>query len=343
LTLSGVLFDNPVSRAMARRLEAEQNALLGTAQTKRIARSFNQTKNRRYREYRDEQYRDHLNALYEENGTPPPEVARMSDGWAIDTSRTFPHLDRLLSDVEEIIAERGGVDRGGGDRAFFQQLLDDDCVARYPSILDFATSNQVLKPVIDYLGFIPTLSGTLPLGARLNESDGRFVPDWDGQYRQSQLFHCDYHDSPMVYVIATLRDVTPENGPFCFLSDSVSAKAARALRYGEKGTPYRITDSEMYRVASKDDLHEFCQPAGAVLFVDNSRCFHYGSRNPQKPRYMMMYAYVSVCRTDFTDILRPESKARVSDKEARVKRSKYPTREGDSRLRKMILDREYLG
>jgi hypothetical protein len=41
----------------------------------------------------------------------------------------------------------------------------------------------------------------------------------------------------------------------------------------------------------------------------------------------MMFAYVSTIRTDFGDLV--------------VKNMRYPVRKEDSRLRRMILDREY--
>lgn len=64
-------------------------------------------------------------------------------------------------------------------------------------------------------------------------------------------------------------------------------------------------------------------PRGAVLFLDSSRCFHYGSRDCVIPRYQMMYAFVSPCRTDFSEMLMTP----------RV----YQTEPSDSRLRPTVL------
>ncbi len=308
----------------------------------RLAKSFNRLKNRRYYLHRKKLYETRLEDLFAENGSDSNSGLKIEDGWALDNSHTLPHLDQLIQDAQQIIAERGGVDRGGGERAFFQQILTDEHIRRFPSILNFATSNAVLRPVIDYLKFLPTLSVSNPVGVRLNESDQKFASRDKNGYSASQLFHCDYHDAPMVYVIVALRDITSESGPFSILPASVSQRARAALRYGRHGSPYRITDEKMYGVVDRSELFEFICQTGSVLFVDNSACFHYGSRDAAVPRYLMMYAYVSVCRTDFTDLLRKESPEPALDDRARTCRAKYPVRDGDSLLRRLVLDRETL-
>jgi len=334
--------DNAFTRWVASRLERGHNRLLGTNRTMALARRFNRAKNRACLDYRAAQMR-RLDALLQENGAPVTPRVELRDGFAIDTSHSLPHLDRMLADAQAVIAERGGAIRGGGARQHFQQILTDEYIARFPSILDFATSSDVLQSVVGYLGFLPALSAAKPLGIRLAESSQAFVPDWDGAYRESQLFHCDYHDRPMVYVIVCLRDVTPECGPFSFLSRSASDRAVRALGYHERGRPYRMTDEEVFRVVDKSELHEFCAPAGTVLFIDSSQCFHYGSRDCATPRYLMMYAYVSVARTDFTDLLRKESPHPLADPATRDRRMRYPVAPDAPLLRRLVLDREYTG
>jgi hypothetical protein len=66
-------------------------------------------------------------------------------------------------------------------------------------------------------------------------------------------------------------------------------------------------------------------PRGTVLFVDTSRCFHYGARDGEVPRFQIMYGLTSVCRADFSETYMP--------------RASYPVRPGDSRLRRLVLDR----
>src|SRR5262249_54276955 len=156
--------DNALSRKVAGALESDHNRLLGIGRTMRLAKSFNHLKNRRECRLRRQLYEGEIGGLPEENGPREHAAPKSTEGWARDSSGCFKHLDRLLADAQQIIEERGGVHRGGGERSFFQQILTDDHVARYSSILDFATSTDVVGPVIDYMKLIPILSVSKPLG-----------------------------------------------------------------------------------------------------------------------------------------------------------------------------------
>jgi hypothetical protein len=305
-----------------------------------VAHVFNRVKNYRCHRHRRVFYKHHLQDLFADNGPASRPALRISDGWVMDRTRSLPHLDRLLAESDQIIRERGGVARRTGERAFFQQIITDEHIARFPAVLDFATSTDVLQTVIAHMKLIPTLSVSRPLGVRLNESAQSYAGPSGGVWRESQLFHCDYHDAPMVYVIVALRDITVRQGPFCFLPASVSRRAYKALGYGDRGRSHRVSDEDMWAVANRDDLIEFVCPAGTVLFIDSSVCFHFGSRDALVPRHMMMYAYVSVCRGDFGDLLRKESPVPVADPATDTARMKYPVRPGDSRLRRLVLDRQ---
>ena len=80
----------------------------------------------------------------------------------------------------------------------------------------------------------------------------------------------------------------------------------------------------MYRVIDPKEAIVFAYPKGTVLFIDSSRCFHYGSRRSYKPRLQMMYAYTSACRCDFSQTF--------------MQPFPYSIKEKDSALRKMVLE-----
>ena len=291
----------------------------------RLAGVCNRIQNSKLDRWRRSLYQGQLDALLAENGAPAFPSVSMQDGFAIDTSLSLPHLDRVLEDSEKIIAERSGA-RFPGDsyRSYFQDVWRTEDLENYPSFLDFVTSSQLLRTVADYLKCIPLLSTTLPAGIRFVESNAAFDDQPDNP-KDSQLYHIDYYSLPNVYMILLLRDTMPEQGPFTFLPRSVSQKAAKELGYWSKRRGYRVSDREIYSAADRKEVIEFCYPRGTVLFMESTGCFHYGSRNAIKPRYQLMVAYNGACRTDFSETILPHKV--------------FPIRATDSRLRKMVLDK----
>jgi hypothetical protein len=316
-------------RPLAKRLHENHMARLGIANTMRLAHAYNRLKFRRQDNWRRRLYQTQLPALLKENGPATSPSLQIKDGWAIDTSRSLPHLDRVLEDSEKIIAERSGARRSaqGAYRSYFQDVWTPADLEAYPSFLDFATSSAVLQVVSNYLQSIPSLSTTLPSGIRFVESNAAF-DDQPDKPHDSQLYHIDYYSLPNVYVLVLLRDTTIENGPWTFLPRAASQKAAAALGYWSRRRGYRVSDEEVYSVADRREVIEFAYPRGTVLFIESSGCFHYGSRNSNPPRFQLMIGYSGVCRTDFSEAIMP----------AKV----YPLRDSDSRLRRMVLNKNML-
>jgi hypothetical protein len=297
---------------------------LGIANTQRLAYFYNRLRFGRQDHWRRALYRTQLSALLEENGSLTRPPIEMKDGWALDTSMSLPHLDRVLEDSDKIIAERRGqcLSSKGAYRSYFQDIWTPADLENYPSFLDFATSSDVLSVVSHYLRCIPVLSTTFPRGIRFVESNAAF----DGQPdkpKDSQLYHIDPYSLPNVYILVLLRDTTIENGPWTFLPRGVSQKASRALNYWSRQCSYRVSDEDIYSVVDRKEAIEFCYARGTVLFIESSGCFHYGSRNSIKPRFQLMLGYTGACRTDFSEVIMPHKV--------------YPVRDNDSRLRKMVL------
>jgi hypothetical protein len=321
---------NPLQPLIAQ-INGNDMQLLGIDNTMRLAKKFNRLRfGQHYRRRKEWYERDFEHLLAEHaNGTPPSSASKMEDGWLIDTSGSLPHLDELIEQAEAVIAQRGGQPPPPRVKPFIVSIVKQPDLEHHPTLLNFVLSPPVLKTVSDYLGFVPVLSTTMPPGVRLTESSSKFDPEDGGPYRESQLYHLDHHDLPLVYVIVLVRDVSEQSGPFTFLPASVSDRAARALNYRKRGAPYRITDEMMYSVIDKKEAITMTYPKGTVLFLDSSRCFHYGSRNCVVPRYQMMYAFVSPCRTDFSELL--------------MKGRHYASDASDSRLRQMVLTKTYRG
>ena len=317
-------------RPVAKRLHENHMARLGIANTMRLAYSYNRLKFGRQDNWRRALYRTQLRSLLEENGSLAGPLIAIKDGWALDTSMSLPHLDHVLEDSDKIIAERSGERRSskGAYRSYTQDICTPEDSERYPSFLDFATSSDVLSVVSHYLQSIPALSTTLPPGIRVMESNAAF-DDQPDKPHDSQLYHMDYYSLPLVYILVLLRDTTPKHGPWTFLPRGVSQKTRRALNYWSRQRGYRVSDEDIYSVVDRNEAIEFCYPRGTVLFIESSGCFHYGSRNSIKPRFQLMLGYTGAYRTDFSEVIMPQKV--------------YPVRDTDSRLRKMVLNKNMLG
>lgn len=316
-------------KPFAKKLHENHMQRLGIANTMRISGAYNRVTLRRFDQFRRAQYKGYFHDLLAENVAPITPLIELQDGFAIDTSMSLPYLDKLLEDSSQIIRERGGQRRSqiGAYRSYFQNMIEDGDVENYPSLLDFALSSDVIATVGNYLKCIPVMSSTLPVGIRFVESSAEYDDQPDTPH-DSQLYHMDYYSNPDVYMLVLLEDVTADKGPFCFLPQSASRKVAQKIGNWKRGTGYRFSDDEIYSVVDKNEMIEFAYPRGTVLFINTSACFHFGSRNCVKPRYQLMYGYTSACRSDLSELF--------------MKPLLYPVRDHDSRLRKMLLRKDFV-
>src|SRR5262245_32979330 len=88
-------------RPLARELHEGHMQRLGIAPTMRLAAMYNEAKFGRQDAWRRALYRTGLLDLLEENDPCARSPIELKDGWAIDTTGSLPHLDRVLRDSEE--------------------------------------------------------------------------------------------------------------------------------------------------------------------------------------------------------------------------------------------------
>lgn len=311
-------------RRLAERIDREEFAWLGIDNTRRISKTVNRIRHGADERRRRRLFDESFDRLLAELGPLDPQPGEMRDGYLLDTSRTLPHIERLTEAAEAVIAKRGDRPHRDRKKPFMADLRRDRDLVDHPAFLDFVLSPPVLKVAATYLRQCPVLSRTRPPGVRMVESSSKYDPEAGGPYRDSQLYHRDLHDSPLVYVIVLVRDVTERSGPFTFLPEAASNRVAEGTGYGRRGRPYRLTDEEVYEHASRHEAVSMDLPRGTVLFIDSSVCFHYGSRDCTVPRYQVMYAFTSPCRTDLSEYL--------------MKPKRYPLDHGDPTLRRLALD-----
>jgi hypothetical protein len=262
--------------------------------------------------------------LKQNGGAHSAPKIRMHDGWALDTSMQLPHLARLLEESGQVIREKGGREFHGQQYSFMRSLLFPEDLAKFPSYLDFITSSELLAVVMDYMGTIPRLSRTQPPGVRFMESNVALDEEVHLSPRASQLYHIDFYDTPQVYVLVALEDITAECGPWTFLPASVSDRITNEIGYRRVGYGYRVKDAAIRPLIREGEEISFTVPKGGVLFIDSSRCFHFGSRNSVKPRFMMMYGLQSPVRCDFAMTF--------------IGHQQFPSQAGASRLRRMVVE-----
>ncbi len=273
---------------------------VGIERLRGFAKSYNRWRYAGRERAHREAYEAGFERLLRENGPLeawPPRI-ELKDGWARDDSHSLPHLDRVLEQAGEIIRERGGRKHSSAQQPFLRGLLFPGDLVTYPAILDFVLSSELLAIASRHLGTVPVLSKTYPPGVRFMESNAALDPGTGGPFRESQLYHLDLHDTPLVYVLVLAEDVTEECGPWTFLPASASARAKAAMGYQKPGVEYRVTDEQMYAAVDPAEAISFTGRKGSVLFIDSSACFHYGSRHAMRPRFQLMYALTTPCRCD---------------------------------------------
>jgi len=289
-------------RFIANLFQRNDMGLLGIERSGHVCRAYSRRLHGETVRRRQEAAAQHLELIAAEvDGHQVPEF---QDGWVLDTSRSLPHLDEVISDMEEVIAERGLTEVPTHGKPFLRDIHPPDVLERYPSLLDFVSSPPVVAAVARYAGWVVPLSGSLPPpGVRLMESTTKFDPTPNGPFRSSQLWHRDYHSTPTIYVAVAVRDIGPDDGPLHFIGAEASQRVSAALRERPGRPPYRVPDAVVEELVGPDEIHRFSAPAGTVLFIDSSACFHYGSRKPANPRYQLQYSFINPIRNDLADIV----------------------------------------
>ncbi len=133
----------------------------------------------------------------------------------------------------------------------------------------------------EHLGLLPILGGVRILYSPNEASDG---------LTNAQLFHVDPEGARQVKVFIAVRDVGPQNSPVTFIPEGLTA---RMLRSGEPGfLSKRVPDDLVLKSAPVSCWVTHEGRRGDMLFVDTSRCLHFGSRPNAQPRCLLYGQYL---------------------------------------------------
>jgi len=161
-----------------------------------------------------------------------------------------------------------------------QKEIDENSV-----FIKFALQKSILSAVTRYFGFIPVLSY---IGVWHS-------PGQSSAYTNSQLFHCDQADVRQVKIFIYCSDVTPDDGPVNLIDATSSEMLRKKLNYIWSDEKQCVPDQKISEHVAVSDWIPLTANAGAVVFADTSRCFHFGSRISEKSnhRLVAVFQYLS--------------------------------------------------
>jgi hypothetical protein len=149
---------------------------------------------------------------------------------------------------------------------------------KYPSLFLWGMEERLLNIVENYLG-LPVAYHGLYIRRDLA----------NGVQRKTRLWHIDKEDRRMVKIIIYLEDVNPDNGPFQYISKSVTPTILRAL----KQNCGRIKDKDMERVVPPSQWKSCVGSAGTVIMIDSASIFHRGKVPVVSDRLSIFFDYTS--------------------------------------------------
>jgi len=229
------------------------------------------------RYWRDGERRAALRALPEPLWNISP-----ARGFELFEPSRFAEVPGIVADAKASLeeSERTGPPATASRKRFLVPVQDPATVTLDSAVMRFALREDVLNAVSRYLGVVPFLSTISVL----------FSDVVKGAPTSSQLHHCDGDDVTQVKVFIYCSDVDPGSGPLTLLPADDSQRVRLSVGYQYR---QRLTDQQVADVVGGGREVPVLGPSGTSVFVDTSRCFHYGSRvaADAAPRLVTMIQY----------------------------------------------------
>ena len=197
-------------------------------------------------------------------------------GFARFDARHLPRGEELLDACLALRSERETdlqreLARRAGKLSIAIDLASDFELQRRALLLDFALQMETCAPALCALRTVPFLARvavSLSVASREPRSLVHF-----------QRFHLDNDDLRHVKLYVNAQHIGAHQGPLSFLPLDASRRVLRALRRGRRGEAYwTFDDEEVFQHASPDELVTLEGPPGTGVYIDASRCLHFGSR-----------------------------------------------------------------
>lgn len=202
-------------------------------------------------------------------GTLPPAGFQITsnDGFLVVPPGRFHETDGIVAEARSALSrfDASSPPAGKNRKRFLQNVLEASTLTIDSSIVRFALREDVLSAVSRYLGVVPFLTA-------ISVFHSDTVP---GDPTSSQLYHCDGDDVTQVKIFVYCSEVDMGSGPLTLLDAETTSRIQRRTAYWYRE---RLTDEQVRQAAPGVREHPILGPAGTAVFVDTSRCFHFGSR-----------------------------------------------------------------
>ncbi|SRR5581483_6770830 len=142
-------------------------------------------------------------------------------------------------------------------------------------MLDIASEYLQLWPKLEYVD----LWYSLPLGD-------------NAERRASQIWHRDFDDSHLLKVFCYLVDVDEGCGPFEYVPGSQPGGRYAGVHPWQPMGVGRISDKELAKFVSAEDIRTFTAPKGTMIFCNTSG-LHRGGFAQRSPRVLAAVTYCS--------------------------------------------------
>ncbi len=227
--------------------------------------------------FRDAPRRAALRAL---PASPLPIDRRL--GYLAVPPETFAEVPAIIRDAGAALARADAIaaTRGKSQKRFLVNVLDESTLTLDSPVMRLALRDDILAAVSRYLGVVPFLSTVSVFHSDTVEGD----------LKSSQLYHCDGDDAAQIKIFIYCTDVDADSGPLTILDAASTSLVQRQTRYQYR---MRLTDDQIHEVVGTGPEYPVLGPAGTSVFVDTSRCLHFGSRvSPSAPpRLVTMIQY----------------------------------------------------
>lgn len=206
-------------------------------------------------------------------------------GFKVFPPGTFPETAGLEQTARERIEKVTPEDAKTSKSQLLQHLIDMSTLTLDSPHVQFGLREDILSAVTNYLGVAPVIEH-IDIWLSIFYGSDELI--------NSQQWHCDSIDTAQIKIFLYSNDVGPDSGPLTLLSAEASKRVRDAIDYKYIGES-RVPDEEIDKLVGPDDIHPITGPAGTCVFVDTSRCFHYGSRvrSGASSRIITLYQYLS--------------------------------------------------